>query len=234
MKKWFIIISAFVLIVACQEQIIEQHPTVYDYGYFPLDSGMWKQYNVTSIVIDEPSQVWDTAKYQLREVFAGWILDATNDSVMRIKRFFRDSVHHSWSVLSVWQVDIKGNDILQTEENIKFLKIKFPTKLNSDWNGNIYNSQDSLNEYRYTITSVDIIGSVNELVFDSILTITQKDKTSIIDKIYFFEKYAYGVGLIEKQQIDIYSEDVDPSIPIEKRVTKGTMYYQKITSYGKN
>ena len=114
------------------------------------------------------------------------------------------------------------------------MKIKFPTKLNSDWNGNIYNSQDSLNEYRYTITSVDIIGSVNELVFDSILTITQKDKTSIIDKIYFFEKYAYGVGLIEKQQIDIYSEDVDPSIPIEKRVTKGTMYYQKITSYGKN
>ena len=66
------------------------------------------------------------------------------------------------------------------------------------------------------------------------LTITQKEKISIIDKIYYIEKYAYGIGLVEKQQIDIYSDDVDPSIPIENRVTKGTMYYQKVIGYGKN
>lgn len=234
MIKWLIILSTFVLIVACQKQDIEQYPTIYDYGYFPLDSSMWKQYDVTQIVIDEPSLVWDTIHYQLREVYAGWISDATNDSVMRIERFFRDSSHHSWSVLGVWQAGIKENNATQTEENIKFLKIKFPTKLNSYWNGDIYNRLDTLQQYNYTISMVDVVGSVNSLTFDSVLTIAQKEKINLIEKVHFFEKYAYGVGLVEKQQIDIYSEEIDSSIPIEDRVLRGTMYYQKITSYGKN
>jgi len=147
-----------------------------------------RQYDVTHIVIDEPSQVWDTVEYQLREVFAGWISDATNDSVMRIERYFRDSVNHPWSVLGVWQASVKENSAFQTEENIKYLKIKFPTEINSQWDGDIYNTLDSLQEYSYTITSVDIISSVNDLVFDSVLSITQKDKISIIDKVIFYEK----------------------------------------------
>jgi len=154
--------------------------------------------------------------------------------MMRIERLYRDSSHHSWKPLSVWQAGIKGNDALQIEENIKFLKIKFPVQFDNDWNGNIYNRMDTIEEYRYSITSLDLPETINNLNFDSVLTVTQKDKITLIDKIYFFEKYSKGIGLIEKQQIDIRSEDIDATIPIENRITKGTLFYQKITNYGKN
>ena len=235
-KKWLFILFVLGLIFACQKQEIKQYPLVYDFGYFPLDSGMWKHYDVTLIVIDVPSEVYDTTHYQLREVFAGWYLNAANDSMMRIERFMRDSSHHSWQPISVWQSGIKSNDAFQIEENVKFLKIKFPVKFNNYWDGDAYNRLDTLKEYSYEITSLDVAENINTINFDSVLTVTQKDKYSIIDKVYYFEKYAYGIGLVEKEQIYIYSdvEDFDPTIPVEDRVTKGTLYYQKIIEYGKN
>ena len=232
MIKWVFIL--FVFVSACQKQDIQQKPVVYDYGYFPLDSGMWKQYDVTQIVIDTASEVWDTAKYQLREVFTGWFINAANDSTMRIERYMRNNINQAWQPIGVWQACVNSADALQTEENIKYLKIKFPVRLNFDWNGNIYNRLDTLMEYRYIFTSVDKPETINGVDFDLVTIVTQKEKISIVDKIYFFEKYAYGVGLVEKQQIDIYSGDPDPSTPIEQRITKGVMYYQKITAYGKN
>lgn len=221
------------LIVSCQKQEIKQIPVQYDFGYFPLDSGMWRQYEVSFIEIDAPSEVYDTVRYQLREVYSDWFLNSANDSMMRIERFVRDSSHHSWQASTVWQAGIKNADALQIEENVKYLKIKFPIKLDFDWNGDIYNRLDTLEEYRYTITSMDLPEIINLVNFDSVLIVTQKSKSSIIDKVEFVEKFAYGIGLVEKQQIDIYSSDVDESVPIEQRATKGTMYYQKITSYGK-
>jgi len=222
------------ILFSCEKQEVTQLPVNYDYGYFPLDSGIWREFNVTFINIDKQTNVYDTINYQLREVFAGWYLNAAGDSTMRIERFVRDSINHPWRETTVWYAYIKNRDAIQNEGNIKYLKIKFPSILNSEWNGDIYNRFDTLNTYNYTISSVDIAEQINNITFDSVLTVTQKYKESIIDKIYFYEKYAYGIGLIEKQQIDIYSSDVDPSIPIEERVTKGTIYSQKIIKYGKN
>lgn len=232
-KKYLFILFISLAILSCQKQEIKQYPVVYDYGYFPLDSGMWRQYDVTFIEIDAPSNAYDTVRYQLHEEFSGWFLNAADDSMMRIERLYRDSSHHSWKPLGVWQAGINGNEALQIEENIKLLKIKFPIQLDFDWDGNIYNRIDTLTQYRYKITSLDIPEAINNLTFDSVLTVTQKDFVSLINKLHFYEKFAYGVGLIEKQQIDIYSEDTDSGIPIENRVEKGTMYFQKITSYGK-
>ena len=105
--------------------------------------------------------------------------------------------------------------------------------MNFEWNGNAYNRIDTLEKYPYKITSLNIPESINNLLFDSVLTVTQKEFVSLIDKQHFYEKYAYGVGLIEKQQVDIFSDDPDNTIPIENRVNKGTQYFQKITGYGK-
>jgi len=233
-KKYAYILFFAVVIQSCQKQEIKQYPVVIDYGYFPLDSGTWKQYDVTYITIDKITNKYDTLTYQLLETNTGWVVDAANDTVMRIERLYRDSSQHSWSPLGIWQAGIVGNDAFQIEENIKYLKIKFPVTLNSEWNGNAYNRLDTINEYRYTITGLHTSETINNLSFDSVLTVTQKFKESIVDKLNFFEKYAYGVGLIEKQQIDIYSSDTDTSIPIEQRISKGALYYQTITNYGKN
>jgi len=226
-----IYISVF---ISCKKQDIEQTQIKFDYNYFPLDSGAWRQYAVSQIVVDDATNIRDTSVYQLKEVNSGWILNASGNSVMRIERFVRSNNNDKWKINSVWQAGIDNRNAFQIEENVKYIKLKFPIKVNRSWNGNAYNNIDTLSNYRYNIESLDILDSVNNIIFDSVLKVIQKDKTSIIDKVYFFEKYAYGVGLIEKQQIDIYSTDVDPSIPIEDRVTKGVLYYCKLTDYGEN
>jgi hypothetical protein len=230
----YILFSVFFVYTACEKQEILQTEPHYKYNYFPIDSGLWRQYIVEQIVIDETTNIRDTSIYQLREVCAGNILNASNDTVMRVERFIRKDDNDKWKILSVWQAEIKGRDAFQTEENIKYLKIKFPIKINIKWNGDAYNTTDSLQQYLYRVESVDVRDTINNFVFDSVLKIVQKDKSSIVDKVYFFEKYAMGVGMVEKQQIDIYSTDVDPLIPIEDRITKGTIYRCKLISYGKN
>jgi hypothetical protein len=112
--------------------------------------------------------------------------------------------------------------------------LDFPVQLNKAWNGNKYNRFDTLNQYNYKIKTINEPYSLNILLFDSVLTVVQKEKLTAIDKIYFEEKYALGVGLIEKQQTDIYTgkDDYDPTVPIEERITKGIIYHQKLIGYG--
>jgi hypothetical protein len=233
LKRLLFILGMVSLIISCQKQEIEQIQLEYDYGYFPLDSGFWKQYDVTYIEIDAASEFYDTVYYQLREVYSGWFLNAANDSMMRVERFVRDSSNNSWQASTVWQAGIENDDALQIEENIKYLKIKFPLRLDFEWNGDIYNRLDTLEEYKYTLKGMDIPETINQISFDSVLTVSQKSKISKIDKVDYVEKFAYGIGLVEKYEIDVYTTDTDESVSIEQRATKGTMYYQKITHYGK-
>jgi len=232
--KWYLSIVIILVAMACQKQEIKQYPLAFDYSYFPLDSGMWKHYEVTYITIDSASKVYDTVEYQVREVYTAWVLNASNDSMMRMELFNRDSSHHSWKPQSVWQLGINYDEALQIEENVKFVKIKFPAIVNSFWDGNAYNRMDTLKVYDYTITAIDEPESINSLSFDSVLTVTQKEKVTNIDKLHFYEKYAKGIGLVEKQQVDIYSDILGSSLPIEQRVTQGTLYYKKLIDYGKN
>ncbi|MDA3892189.1 MAG: hypothetical protein PF517_11050 [Salinivirgaceae bacterium] len=234
-NKWTAIFFIALAFFSCKEQELKQHPVSYDFGYFPLEPGMWKHFEVTHIDIDSASNKYDTLRYELREVFSDWFLDAVNDSTLRIERFMRDSSNHAWQPVGVWQAKIKGNDALMVEENIPYLKIKFPAEIDQNWNGDIFNRKDTLDQYRYTITFVDEPLVIGNLSFDSVLTVTQKNFVSAIDKLDFFEKYAYGVGLIMKTAVDIYSEETDDlSIPVEQRVTQGTLYYQNIIDYGRN
>jgi hypothetical protein len=62
--------------------------------------------------------------------------------------------------------------------------------------------------------------------------VLQKQQQSLIDKLDFQEVYVKNLGLVYKKQIDIYSTEVDPAIPIENRVTNGLIYYQKLIDYG--
>lgn len=233
MIKTCYVIAILILLFSCKEQEIKQYTPKIDYNYFPLQSGLWREFEVVSINIDSASEVYDTAHYFLRELHKQWILDAANDSVMLIERFYCDSLGKQWQPFGVWQAGIDNNEAQQVEENERYLKILFPVQINSSWDGNKYNRRDTLEQYLYTIISLNNPNTLNGLSFDSVLLISQKSKSTFVDKLQFEEQYAYGIGLISKKQVDIYSEITDdPTIPIENRVTDGTIYNQEIISYG--
>ncbi len=226
-----IIILFTIIFIACNEVDTSQPAYEYDYGYFPVDSGDWREYSVTHIAID--LGIFDTIDYFLREEVSTIFIDGENDTLHELRRYYKDSMHHSWKIHSVWYAGIKDAEAIQVEENVKYIKQKFPLKLDKIWNGNAYNRTDTLGEYLYEVTQIDFPETINNISFDSVLKVSQREFLSNIEKYSYFEKYALGVGMIEKEEVYIYTEDADLSIPIEQRAEIASMYYMKIIDYGK-
>lgn len=234
MRKYWVIILISVIVISCDEVDTTQLSYDYDYNYFPVDSGDWREYEVLQIIIDKATDVYDTSEYYLREQVGSVFIDGANDTMQILNRYYKDSIHKEWELFSVWYMGVAFNEAVQVEGNIKYIKQKYPLLLDKSWNGNAYNRTDTLNELSYNVTQIDVPEVISTIAFDSVLTITQRDFLSLVEKYSFYEKYAKGIGLIYKEQVDIYAGDqVDPSIPIEQRVTTGEMYYQKIYDYGK-
>jgi hypothetical protein len=233
-NRILIVVFAIIFLENCQETDTSYIPFVPDYSYFPLDSGAWREFQVQTINIDEPSAIYDTFNYYLREVFIGKYIDNSGDTLTKIERFTRSSTSENWTPANTWLAIIKDNMAIQTEENTRYIKLRFPVELDKEWDGNAYNRTDTLKKFKtYTIESIDVPLVLNSILFDSVLTVLQRNELTNISKIVFFEKYAKHIGMVQKQEIDIYSEEVDLNTPIEKRVTRGTFYYANLISYGK-
>lgn len=234
MKKicLLLLVSMF-FCISCQKPEIVQTTLNYDTNYFPLHAGSWKIYSVQAITIDDAAGVYDTANYYLKELHAGWVLNASNDSIIRLERYFSNNLNEDWKILSVWQAGIFGDEAFTVEDNIMYIKQKFPLNLHATWNGDAYNRLDTLQKYSYEVTAIHSPETIGTFTFDSVLTISQKFQASLVSKIDFEEKYSYTVGLVYKKQIDVYSSLTDyTNIPVEDKVTKGTMYYQELIAYG--
>lgn len=201
-----------------------------DYSYFPQVQKSWIIYNVTQINIDKKVNKNDTLKYQLKEIIDTVFDDNIGHPTYRIERYTRNDTNPSWQIQDVWYQGIVDNAAYKVEENVKYLKLRFPVVLNKSWNGNLYNTEDPLD---YKITSIDKQDTVNGIQFDKVLTVTQQDKLDAIEKYYFIEKYAKNIGLIQKNMISIdsftYMSDTEPA---ENRIKLGTLYYINIVTYG--
>lgn len=234
LNKWFIIVVIGLSVLACTKQELKQYSPVFDMAYFPLDSGFWREFEVSSINIDAESEVFDTTVFFVKEIFTGWLLDAADDSAMRIERLYRYSKENPWQSFGVWQAAIKNHEAQQVEENIRYVKLMFPIQNQVKWDGNKYNRLDTLKQYQYRQEEIDSPYTIGEFTFDSTVTVIQKEKLSLIDKIDYREVFAYNLGLVYKQEVFIEQANTDnTSLPIEQRVLKGTFFYQRITSYGK-
>ncbi len=201
-----------------------------DYGYFPDRVGSWMIYNVVEIHIDSESGVFDTAYYQIKEIIESKFLDNSNRQTLRIERYIRENDTLTWNIKDVWFANLLTNSAQKVEENIRYVKLVFPVKLNKTWDGNAHNT---LEECEYKITEIDINDTINSLFFDSVLTVTQKDEENMIEKFYFIEKYAKNTGMVYKQIIDITSLYPIPG-DFEERIKLGNILTMEVVEFGFN
>ncbi|NOZ47861.1 MAG: hypothetical protein GXO79_13945 [Chlorobi bacterium] len=228
-----IIILSLIIVFSCVKETSTPDLQI-DYSYFPVDTGYWYEYNVTNITIDVATSKFDTVNYKLKEVFESKFTDNEGNESIRIERYIKENGSTKWEIKDVWYATLLQNSVQKVEENIRYVKLIFPVKLNISWNGNAYNIYSNDNLPEYEITSLDEPETINNLLFDSVLTVTQADNLSLIDKLYKTEKYAKNIGLVEKTEIDVYSKFTDNSVDIMDRITLGTIYKQEIIQYGKN
>lgn len=221
----------FILFVlSCKKDTLSDNKI--DYSYFPLDTASWITYDITEINIDYNIDKYDTLHYYIKEVVAEKYLTSNNDEKFRIERYYRSTDTSTWIIKDVWNAEISPKIACKTEENIKYIKLVFPSFIGSKWDGNAYNNMDS---QEYEITETDAPYTLNNLDFDSVLTVLQVSDSSLIHKNYEYEKFAKNIGLIEKYSINIESDIqiFDYNLPIEQRITEGTIYIQKIIDYSK-
>lgn len=215
------------IISACKDNFIT--PTPIDYTYAPLEVNSWIEYEIQEINIDKPSNVYDTSTYYIKEIITEKYSDITNKEAYRVERYKRKDLLSNWIIKDVWTVQIDNNRYIKTEENIKFIRLIFPVELYKKWDGNIYNTFDEL---EYEITSLNYADSINNINFDSLLTVTHEDELNQIEKKYSIERFAKNIGLVYKESIDIYADATPYDDPIEKRIKTATIYYQKVIDYG--
>jgi len=196
-------------------------PEPIDKSYFPLYVGLENIYKVEKIKIDEPINLYDTQRYYIKEKIESTYSDETGNKIYRIELYRKDDSLSNWVLFRAWMAQYVNNQAHKVEENIRYVKLVFPLKINLKWNGNAYNTNET---QLYYIKELD--SRWNN--FEKTCLVIQKEKESLVDKYYQTERYAKNVGLIEKIDIKIEQAYVIQGVPIEQRIKRGEIYRQTI------
>jgi hypothetical protein len=112
----------------------------------------------------------------------------------------------------------------KVEDNIRFIKMKFPISPSSAWNGNAYNFFPK-EEYSYDHLFQSY--QVNALDFDSTVTVVQNDFVSNVNRITKMEVFGSNIGLLDKQLDSVRTKNtINGTI-----ILNGLEYRQSITNY---
>lgn len=229
MYRYILLFFACILVLYSCKKDAGTVPTAdMGYNYFPDEIGRFVIYEVDSTWQDDKSGVDTAFRYLLKEVVESVFMDNSGRPTLRIERYkkiYNDSIPYdsmAWIGPRIWHANLTSSTAEKVEENIRYIKLIFPAKEGKEWDGNTFNT---LGEKIYEVISVDEPATVNNLHFDSVITVQQHKQIDFIQYRYEVEKFARNVGLIYKVRDSLYDGG--------KADTIGYTYTQKIVSYGK-
>ncbi|MPL97755.1 hypothetical protein SDC9_43950 [bioreactor metagenome] len=195
------------------------------YSYFPYTPGSYMIYNVDSTYYDD---FYDTVKhysFQLKEIYESLFNDAQGRPCIRIERWLKMNDSADWYLRDVWYSCLTTSVAERVEENVRFTRLVFPVRTNTEWDGNAFNEND---EQIYEYDEIDEPYSLGLLSFDSTVTVLQNVSSNLIEEKNQYEIYARNVGLVYKKFRDIDKDFVSGSI------VAGVDYSWQLTSFGHN
>lgn len=190
-----IILSVTLFYSSCKKEDVT--PPFLGYEYFPNDAGVWVEYKVDSITYDDQFG-HDTFNFELRETIESKFIDTEGRDAQRIERYKRADSSATWKIADVWYANLTNTTAEKVEENVRFVKLSFPLKLDEPWDGNRFNT---IEEQNYEVIEVNEPYSINGMSFDSTVTVLQIDFTSLVSEDYSIEVYAKNIGLVHKKFI---------------------------------
>lgn len=211
MKNLLLFTISVIFFTSC-DKTIENLDIDFGYDYYPLEVGKYIIYDVDSITYDPTATITsiDTTSYQVKEEIVEKTTDNSGRALFVIHYFTRSNSNDIWELENVYSTVKEDRWVERTEDNLRFVKMLFPQKIDSTWNGNRYFAEDGiLIEVRGETLEIfknwsslatgkgdsEIIGGLN---FDDILTIKHADDENLIERRFVEEKYARGIGLVEK------------------------------------
>lgn len=209
------------LFSSCKKEKVVITPEM-GYNYFPFHVGHWVTYKVDSIHYNDFTTKSDTSHFLVKEYYESMFNDLSGRPTIRIERHRKDNDTTNWYIKDVWYANCNAFAAEKIEENVRFVKLIFAVEKEKKWNGNVYNT---LVSQTYNYKNVDEAYNINNLMFDSTLTVMQKDVQTLISSDYQKEVFARNIGLIYKKFVQLKRK-------IDGTIISGTDYTYTIVSWG--
>ncbi len=231
----FILVISLALCFSCSKKKVDTSQFYDDLNYYPLNKGRFIIFEADSIVYTEIPRDTIHYRYRIKELLGDTFTDDEGKTAWKLIRLIKkynpaityDSL--PWLFKDLWQINADHLKVSVVEENQRFTKLIFPVKEGAQWDGNAANSGE---ETLYTYSYVNKIETVGGYHFEKVLQVTQKDFRTLISVDHQAEKYAHGVGLVYKEHIELYSNNIVPQKAVENRIEKGVVFTQTLIAHG--
>lgn len=213
--------------------------------YYPLEIGKYRIFKVDSVIYDQvdTGTVRITNSIYVKEELTDTLRDNLGNLVYTLERFEKPTLNDSWRLRDVYGVGLMDYELHTMEENLRFIKLKFPVGVHLEaWNGNVYIDENTtvevagerikiFKQWLYEYSEVDEFMQVQNLSFDSTLTVIQANDENRITYRYSKESYAKGVGMIKKEMAILNTQKNQSLDPWEVKAQEGFTMLQEIIEY---
>ena len=141
----FLVFGVLILSYSCKQRELLVSDQSQDLSFFPVEKGFWVEYEVDSIVhydSDDAGEV-DTAigafHFYIREEIDSFYFDGENKKANVIMRYRRENDSLPWTFMNRWTANVTPYSVQRVEDNIRFVRLKFPITSESIWEGNAFN-----------------------------------------------------------------------------------------------
>ncbi len=217
-RFFFSVGTAVVLIVlltgmvSCDKHDTEPFDPDFGYEYFPLKVGQIREFAVDSIIFDPApgGTRIDTNSWLIQEAVVDSFPGQDGLIWYRIERLQRQSDTLPWQIGKVFAEARNERQAFRTEDNLRFIKMTFPLKLNESWDGNTFFSKTTNVEvageqikmfidWDYRILELGSSLQVGEMSFQDVCAIQLANSENFIEYRQGVEHYAKNIGLVYRE-----------------------------------
>ena len=252
----FYVACIFVLsccLIACNEQETEMVEVDFGYDYFPLAIGKSWTYQIDSIFFDPAigGTAIDTIATFLQETIVDTFTNLEERTAYRVEQFFRRNPSEDWQLVKVFTLSRDENRAFRTEDNLTFVKLTFPAKVNNIWDGNAFLDEflkvdikgeqvEFFKNWDYLILEEGQLFELDTFRFEQYLVVQNADDENLIERRFAVERYARGVGLITRdlEILDTQCEvccnsdfEACENLPWVEKAEKGLILKQRLIDY---
>lgn len=241
MRLKLVCILAFTIVISACDKHSDPDDFEVDflYDYFPANTDIGVVYQVDSMLFKRgiSGLEVDTQTYILQTYLTDSIDLPNGISYVWEQRY--QSAEEPFNVhYKVVSRTISQNRAIVHENNLSFISLVFPPKLQVRWNGLSLINADSIlytiagesirpfkdwNQFR--IIETDGSYTYGDMTFHGVITIVQTDSENAIEKRYSMERYAKGFGLIFKEMWILDTQNISDQ-PWEQKAERGFILKQ--------
>jgi hypothetical protein len=191
--------------------------------YLPLTIGKYITYRLDSTVFTNVGRNEEIHSYQVKHVVDAQIPDNLGRPSFRIFRYLRDSAGTlPWIPDGAYYVTPLTDQAELVEDNLRFIKLHIPFKINVAWKGNKYinadpyaffytfSNDDNMNDWDYKYDQFEQSTVIGGQAVKDVYTVSQIDEAinaPVTDsraygaRTFSVEKYARNIGLVSRDYV---------------------------------